>query len=63
MYIFADHLCSFQRDLAAEALRLNENDTQRALDLLTDPERNFLLQVLGFLSFDFSASLVSIHFD
>ncbi|KAG6511264.1 hypothetical protein ZIOFF_029321 [Zingiber officinale] len=35
---------SFQRDLAAEALRVNENDTQKALDLLTDPERNFLLQ-------------------
>ncbi|XP_074579653.1 uncharacterized protein LOC141836135 [Curcuma longa] len=41
-----DYLVSlgFQRDLAAEALRVNENDTQKALDLLTDPERNFLLQ-------------------
>ena len=41
--------CSFERDLAAEALRVNENDVQKALDLLTNPERNCALQVLGFL--------------
>ncbi|KAJ6830465.1 NEDD8 ultimate buster 1 [Iris pallida] len=34
----------FERDLAAEALRLNENDTQLALDLLTDPDKNNTLQ-------------------
>lgn len=34
----------FERDLAAEALRLNENDTQLALDLLTDPDKNSALQ-------------------
>ncbi|KAG0498565.1 hypothetical protein HPP92_003256 [Vanilla planifolia] len=34
----------FERYLAAEALRLNENDTQKALDILTDPEKNCCLQ-------------------
>ncbi|WOK91620.1 hypothetical protein Cni_G00311 [Canna indica] len=34
----------FERDLAAEALRVNENDAQMALDLLTDPEKNCALQ-------------------
>ncbi|CAL9771991.1 unnamed protein product [Musa acuminata subsp. burmannicoides] len=34
----------FERDLAAEALRVNENDAQKALDLLTDPEKNCALQ-------------------
>ncbi|URE11649.1 UBA [Musa troglodytarum] len=34
----------FERDLAAEALRVNENDVQKALDLLTNPERNCALQ-------------------
>ncbi|URE43888.1 Ribonuclease III domain [Musa troglodytarum] len=36
----------FERDLAAEALRVNENDAQKALDLLTDPEKNCALQLL-----------------
>ncbi|CAL9122894.1 unnamed protein product, partial [Musa textilis] len=36
--------CSFERDLAAEALKVNENDVQKALDLLTNPERNCALQ-------------------
>ncbi|CAD5179902.1 unnamed protein product [Musa acuminata subsp. malaccensis] len=30
--------CSFDRDLAAQALRVNENEVQKALDLLTNPE-------------------------
>lgn len=34
----------FERALAAEALRVNENDTQLALDLLTNPEENGKLQ-------------------
>ncbi|KAL0903388.1 hypothetical protein M5K25_027764 [Dendrobium thyrsiflorum] len=34
----------FERYLAAEALRVNDNDTQKALDLLTDPEKNCALQ-------------------
>ncbi|PKA51493.1 hypothetical protein AXF42_Ash002858 [Apostasia shenzhenica] len=34
----------FERFLAAEALRVNENDAQKALDLLTDPEKNCSLQ-------------------
>ncbi|XXG59113.1 hypothetical protein AAC387_Pa04g1251 [Persea americana] len=34
----------FERLLAAEALRRNENDTQRALDDLTNPEKNAVLQ-------------------
>ncbi|MQL92423.1 hypothetical protein Taro_025042 [Colocasia esculenta] len=35
----------FERNLAAEALRVNENDTQKALDDLTNPEKNARLQV------------------
>ncbi|KAL2327412.1 hypothetical protein Fmac_020840 [Flemingia macrophylla] len=35
----------FEKDLAAEALRKNENDTQKALDDLTNPETNSALQV------------------
>ncbi|KAF5725852.1 NEDD8 ultimate buster 1 isoform X1 [Tripterygium wilfordii] len=35
----------FDKELAAEALRRNENDTQKALDDLTSPETNSLLQV------------------
>lgn len=35
----------FEKDLAAEALRRNENDTQKALDELTDPEINSSIQV------------------
>lgn len=35
----------FEKDLAAEALRRNENDTQRALDELTNPETNSAIQV------------------
>ncbi|XP_073151110.1 uncharacterized protein [Henckelia pumila] len=34
----------FEKDLAAEALRRNENDTQKALDDLTNPETNSVLQ-------------------
>ncbi|XXG59118.1 hypothetical protein AAC387_Pa04g1255 [Persea americana] len=34
----------FERLLAAEALRRNEIDTQRALDDLTNPEKNAVLQ-------------------
>ncbi|XP_038988957.1 NEDD8 ultimate buster 1 isoform X2 [Phoenix dactylifera] len=34
----------FERYLSAEALRLNENNMEKALDLLTDPERNCVLQ-------------------
>ncbi|CAJ2661898.1 unnamed protein product [Trifolium pratense] len=35
----------FEKKLAAEALRRNENDTQKALDDLTNPETNSDLQV------------------
>ncbi|CAJ1975612.1 unnamed protein product [Sphenostylis stenocarpa] len=35
----------FEKELAAEALRKNENDTQKALDDLTNPETNSALQV------------------
>ncbi|CAA6670447.1 unnamed protein product [Spirodela intermedia] len=35
----------FERTLAAEALRVNENDTQKALDDLTNPEKNSELQL------------------
>ncbi|XP_047066497.1 NEDD8 ultimate buster 1-like [Lolium rigidum] len=34
----------FEKYLAAEALRINENDAEKALDLLTDPEKNCVLQ-------------------
>lgn len=34
----------FQKDLSAEALRRNENDSQKALDDLTNPETNTFLQ-------------------
>ncbi|XP_051131703.1 uncharacterized protein LOC127251839 [Andrographis paniculata] len=34
----------FEKDLVAEALRQNENDTQKALDDLTNPEMNSKLQ-------------------
>ncbi|KQJ84922.1 NEDD8 ultimate buster 1 [Brachypodium distachyon] len=34
----------FEKYLAAEALRINENDADRALDLLTNPEENSILQ-------------------
>ncbi|KAI3443916.1 hypothetical protein Pfo_000581 [Paulownia fortunei] len=34
----------FEKELAAEALRRNENDTQKALDDLTNPETNSALQ-------------------
>lgn len=39
-------LSRFEKLLAAEALRRNENDTQTALDDLTNPEKNATLQVL-----------------
>lgn len=35
----------FEKELAAEALRRNENDTQKALDDLTNPETNTAIQV------------------
>ncbi|KAI4335635.1 hypothetical protein L6164_014267 [Bauhinia variegata] len=35
----------FEKELAAEALRRNENDTQKALDDLTNPETNSIIQV------------------
>ncbi|KAK7860768.1 nedd8 ultimate buster 1 [Quercus suber] len=35
----------FEKELAAEALRRNENDFQRALDNLTNPETNSAMQV------------------
>ncbi|KAL8136060.1 hypothetical protein AgCh_010599 [Apium graveolens] len=35
----------FERALAAEALRRNENDTQKALDDLTNPETNSAIQL------------------
>ncbi|XP_044464617.1 NEDD8 ultimate buster 1 [Mangifera indica] len=35
----------FEKELAAEALRRNENDTQKALDDLTNPETNSVLQI------------------
>uniref|UniRef100_A0ACD5UV98 Uncharacterized protein n=1 Tax=Avena sativa TaxID=4498 RepID=A0ACD5UV98_AVESA len=34
----------FEKYLAAEALRVNENDADKALDVLTDPEKNCILQ-------------------
>ncbi|KAJ8753232.1 hypothetical protein K2173_017839 [Erythroxylum novogranatense] len=34
----------FEKELAAEALRRNENDTQKALDDLTNPEANTIIQ-------------------
>ncbi|OEL34374.1 hypothetical protein BAE44_0004609 [Dichanthelium oligosanthes] len=34
----------FEKYLAAEALRINENDSEKALDLLTNPEQNCILQ-------------------
>ncbi|CAO2043956.1 unnamed protein product [Urochloa humidicola] len=34
----------FEKYLAAEALRINENDAEKALDLLTNPEQNCILQ-------------------
>lgn len=36
----------FEKELAAEALRINENDAQKALDDLTNPETNSAIQVL-----------------
>ncbi|KAF0890762.1 hypothetical protein E2562_004253 [Oryza meyeriana var. granulata] len=36
----------FEKKLAAEALRISENDADKALDLLTDPEKNCILQVI-----------------
>lgn len=40
----------FEKELAAEALRRNENDTQKALDDLTNPETNSAIQVFRLLS-------------
>jgi len=45
--VVTDQLFSFSRFekyLAAEALRINENDAEKALDLLTNPEENCILQ-------------------
>lgn len=40
----------FEKNLAAEALRRNENDSEKALDDLTNPETNSSIQVSpGFL--------------
>ncbi|CAL9122898.1 unnamed protein product [Musa textilis] len=44
--LLVNPFCSFERDLAAEARRVNENEVQNALDLLTNPQRNCALQVL-----------------
>lgn len=38
----------FEKDLAAEALRKSENDSEKALDDLTNPETNSSIQVFGF---------------
>jgi hypothetical protein len=38
-------LLRFEKYLAAEALRVSENDAEKALDLLTNPEQNCILQV------------------
>lgn len=38
------YICRFSKELAAEALRRNENDTQKALDDLTNPETNAVIQ-------------------
>ncbi|CAA3021611.1 NEDD8 ultimate buster 1 [Olea europaea subsp. europaea] len=35
----------FEKELAVEALRRNENDTQKALDDLTNPETNSVMQI------------------
>lgn len=43
----------FEKELAAEALRRNENDTQKALDDLTNPETNSALQVICLFSLNF----------
>lgn len=37
---------SFDKELAAESLRRNENETQKALDDLTNPETNSDIQVI-----------------
>jgi len=37
-------LCRYARELAAESLRRNENDIQKALDILTDPKVNSTIQ-------------------
>lgn len=36
---------SFERELAAESLRRNENELQKALDDLTNPDTNSDIQV------------------
>ena len=41
----------FEKELAAEALRRSENDTQKALDDLTNPETNSAIQVFCLLCF------------
>lgn len=51
----------FQKDLAAEALRRNENDTQKALDDLTNPETNSALQVSFHVYFFIEFLLNSNH--
>jgi hypothetical protein len=38
-------LLRFEKYLAAEALRVSENDAEKALYLLTNPEQNCILQV------------------
>lgn len=46
-----EKIIRFVKELAAEALRRNENDTQKALDDLTNPEINSAIQVFCLLSF------------
>lgn len=41
--------CRFEKDLAAEALRRNENNSEKALDDLTNPETNSSMQVAWFI--------------
>ena len=45
--------CSFEKELAAESLRRNENETQKALDDLTNPDTNSDIQVTFFYFFIF----------
>nr|GMC58578.1 NEDD8 ultimate buster 1 [Ipomoea batatas] len=44
-YLYELVSIGFEKELAAEALRRNENDTQKALDDLTNPETNSAIQL------------------
>lgn len=48
----------FQKELAAEALRRNENDADKALDDLTNPETKAVLQVSLHVTF----TSISLYF-